>query len=182
MRTRKKENTIRDRRSKTINTLLNEFDPQRQLSGQDEMALARKARNGDLTALSLLVNAHLKLVKAIAMRYRKQGLSVEELTYAGNIGLIKACSRFDATKAESFRHYAIWWIRQAILKALHEQAQIEMAPAIMIHDLWQISRGFNSLETASDLEPTAGEMRDLLQAKVYEIASIHKLPIQLPKA
>jgi RNA polymerase primary sigma factor len=175
MKTRRRENTIRERRNKTVKNFLTEYDTRKQLSGQDEIELAKQARNGDLTALSLLVNAHLKLVKAVAMHYRKQGLSVEELTYAGNIGLIKAASRFDTTKADTFRHYAIWWIRQSILKALHEQAQISLAPSIMIQELWQISNRFNNLEADADLEPSDKEMANLLQAKVYEIARLHSL-------
>ena len=181
MRTRKRENTIRERRSKTIKTFLSEFSPEQQLSGQDELELARKARGGDLLALSILVNAHLKLVKAVAMRYRKQGLAVEELIYAGNIGLVKAASRFDCEKSETFRYYAIWWIRQSILKALHEQAQIESAPAYMIHELWQISTRFDAVENATEKDPTDKDMRELLKAKVYEIASLHKIPVQLPR-
>ncbi|MDX2002199.1 MAG: sigma-70 family RNA polymerase sigma factor [Chitinophagales bacterium] len=179
MRLRKREHTIRERRDTTIKTFLTEFDSDKHLNGQSEAILAKKAAIGDLSSLSLLVNAHLKLVKAVAIRYRKQGLSLQELIYAGNIGLVKAATRFSSENNTSFRHYAIWWIRQSILKALHEQAQISLAPAIMIQELWEISKSFSRFENDADQEPNDLEMTELLHSKVYEIAKMHNL---LPSA
>ncbi len=173
MRVEKKENGSRERRSKTVRTYLNEYTANHAISEKDTLGLASAARCGDLTALNTLVDTHLSLVKTVARKYQNQGLSFQELTYTGNIGLIKAANRFDESKGVSFRTYAIWWIRQTISKALQEHLRISEVKDVSLTDLWVIPESFSNWEEMDDTEPSRKQMYAFLETKVYEIAKLN---------
>ncbi|CAN5180832.1 hypothetical protein BH09BAC1_BH09BAC1_02290 [soil metagenome] len=173
MRIEKKENGLRERRSKTVRAYLLEYTAKHAVSEKDTLGLAQAARDGDLTALNTLVNAHLSLVKTVARKYQNQGLSFQELCYTGNIGLIKASNRYDESKGVSFRTYAIWWIRQVVSKALQEHLRISEVREVSLTDLWVIPESFNSWEQMGELEPSRKQIHAFLETKVYEIAKLN---------
>ncbi len=173
MRVEKKENGLRERRSKTVRAYLLEYTAKHAVSENDTLGLASAAQSGDLSSLNTLVNAHLSLVKTVARKYQNQGLSFQELCYTGNIGLIKACNRFDESKGVSFRTYAIWWIRQSVSKALQEHLRISEVKGVSLTDLWVIPESFSSWEAMDDTEPSRRQMHAFLNTKVYEIAKLN---------
>ena len=110
------------------------------LNRSREAELVRRARDGDNDALYELVTANLRFVVSVAKRYTQYGLSLGELISEGNLGLIEAVKRFDETRGFKFITYAVWWIRQAILKALAEQRKAARPPMSQVNDLQKVER------------------------------------------
>ena len=113
------------------------FEP---LSRQQEIDLVRRARCGDDQAADDLVTANLRFVVTVAKRYTSYGMPFVELIAEGNSGLLEAVRRFDESRGFKFITYAVWWIRQAILKALAEQSRIARPPMSQVTDLQKVER------------------------------------------
>lgn len=112
-----------ERESETIGRYLEAIGAEARLTDEEMNLLARRARQGDDTALERLTRANLQFVVSIAKQYQGRGLDLFDLINEGNLGLIKAAQRFDETKGIRFLSYAVWWIRQTIGHALAEQAR-----------------------------------------------------------
>jgi len=110
------------------------------LSRQQEIDLVKRARRGDDQAADDLVTANLRFVVTVAKRYTSYGMPFVELIAEGNSGLLEAASRFDESRGFKFITYAVWWIRQAILKALAEQSRIARPPMSQVTDLQKVER------------------------------------------
>jgi len=105
------------------------------ITPNEEVILAKRIQEGDLKAVDELVEANLKFVISIAKEYQNQGLSLADLISEGNYGLVKAASRFDHTRGFRFISYAVWWIKQAIILGLNENARTVRLPANVINKL-----------------------------------------------
>jgi len=116
------------------------------LSRQEEEALARRAVKGDKTAKEELARANLRFVVNIAKKYQNQGLPLPDLISEGNIGLLNAIDRFDVEKGYHFISYAVWWIRQAILKAICEKSRMIRLPLNRANELIRIERMRREME------------------------------------
>lgn len=136
----------------------------------DEFALTKRFKQGDLSSLTPILKSYKNLVKTVAEHYEHHGLAKSELIHFGNIGLIKAAHRFDESKGVIFKSYSIWWIRQSILKALHEQEKIDQIPHILIMNLHKISQTFNAGELIHDKEPTDEQINEALKSQIDEFA------------
>lgn len=128
------------------------------LSRKKEVEFFKRAKAGDETARQALVHANLRFVVRVARDFKGYGLSLIELISEGNLGLMEAIKRFDETRGFKFITYAVWWIRQAILKALAEQGKIARPPMSQISDWQKVDRETNALAQALGRAPTFEEI------------------------
>ena len=152
------------------------------LSAEQERDLAIRAAEGDERARELLVQANLRLVISIAKHYTGRGLSMIDLIQEGNLGLMRAVQQFDPTRGSRFSTYATWWIRQAISRALQEQATIIRVPHYMTKALQQVRQAAALLQQELGREPTVHEVAQrakLTPEQVRELMYAIAKPISL---
>ena len=152
------------------------------LDSTRENDLAQKMANGDEEAKKLLVEANLRLVVSIAKRYVGRGMLFLDLIQEGNLGLIKAVDKFDYTKGFKFSTYATWWIRQAITRAIADQARTIRIPVHMVETINKLVRVSRQLVQELGREPTPEELAKELNMpveKVREISKISQEPVSL---
>jgi RNA polymerase primary sigma factor len=130
------------------------------LSRSQEFELFTRAKAGDENARQEIITANLRFVVSVARGYKEYGLSLVELISEGNVGLLEAVKRFDETRGFKFITYAVWWIRQAILKALAEQGKIARPPMSQINDLQKIEKETSALAQTLGRSPTYAEIAE----------------------
>jgi len=163
MRQLKITKQVTNRDTPSLDKYLQEIGKVDLISPEDEVVLARRIKSGDSDALKILVQANLRFVVSVAKQYQNQGMSLPDLINEGNLGLMKAAQRFDETRGFKFISYAVWWIRQAILQALAEQARIVRLPVNKIGSLNRINKAFARLEQEYEREPSSQEIADMLE-------------------
>lgn len=152
------------------------------LSNEREKELAERMMNGDMQAKTELVEANLRLVVSIAKRYVGRGMFFLDLIQEGNLGLMKAVDKFDYTKGYKFSTYATWWIRQAITRAIADQARTIRIPVHMVETIHKVSRYSRQLLQEYGREATADEIgakMGMSADKVREIMKIAQDPVSL---
>ena len=131
--------------NEVLSSYLSQIDKIPLLTYDEEYELAKKAKNGDKKAREKLITSNLRFVVSIAKKYRGQGMPLEDLINEGNIGLMTAIDKYEPEKGYHFISYAVWWIRQSILKALAEQSRPIRLPLNRSNELIQITRAKNYL-------------------------------------
>ena len=152
------------------------------LSNEEEKELAITVENGDLEAKQRLAEANLRLVVSIAKRYVGRGMQFLDLIQEGNMGLMKAVDKFDYSKGFKFSTYATWWIRQAITRAIADQARTIRIPVHMVETINKLVREQRNLLQELGQDPTPeqiAERMDMTPDKVREILKIAQEPVSL---
>ena len=152
------------------------------LSTEEEIDLATRMAQGDAFARKRLSEANLRLVVSIAKRYVGRGMQFLDLIQEGNLGLIKAVEKFDHTKGFKFSTYATWWIRQAITRAIADQARTIRIPVHMVETINKVKKVSSQLLHKNGHEPTAEEIAEELDMpveKVREIIRVAQEPVSL---
>jgi len=149
---------------------LHDLDQIPQLSPEEELELARKIKKGDRQALNKLVRANLKFVVYIARDYEDRGLPLDELISEGNLGLLEAANRFDPERGFKFISYAVWWIRQSILRALAKYSRLVRVPINRTWILQKVATIVNDLEQDLGRSPILEEIAEQLDISIEELS------------
>ena len=153
----------------SLGSYLGEIANSTPLSSSEEVNLARKIKDGDEGARNALVEANLRFVVSVAKEYQNRGVPLSDLISAGNMGLITAAERFDENKGFKFISYAVWWIRQAILQTLAEQARTVRLPLNKIGLLYKISKASRALQQERVDAPNPEDIASELDVPVEEV-------------
>lgn len=165
-------NSVTTRDSISLNKYLQEIGKLKTISPEEEVTLCERIRNGESHALDILVRANLRFVVSVAKQYQGQGLELADLVNEGNIGMIYAAKKFDETRGFRFISYAVWWIRQEIIRAISQQSQAIREPMNKILLRNKVRRATNQMEQQLDRQPTTEELSEALHIPVEDIGEI----------
>jgi len=160
---------ITNRENQSLDRYLQEIAKVGLITADEEVDLAQRIREGDQRALEKMVTANLRFVVSVAKQFQNQGLPLGDLINEGNIGLVKAATRFDEKRGFKFISYAVWWIRQAVMQAVAEQSRVVRIPMNRVGFINRMNRTFSDLEQRFEREPSAEELGEILQLAPEEV-------------
>jgi len=158
-----------------VRMYLKEIGQIKLLSLEEELELADRIEQGDEEAKNILAEANLRLVVSIAKRYVGRGMLFLDLIQEGNIGLMKAVEKFDVSKGYKFSTYATWWIRQAITRAIADQARTIRVPVHMVETINKLARVQRQLTLELNREPSEDEIAKKMGTSVEKVREIYKI-------
>ena len=158
-----------------VRMYLKEIGQIRLLTLPEELELADRIEQGDEEAKKILAEANLRLVVSIAKRYVGRGMLFLDLIQEGNMGLMKAVEKFDVSKGYKFSTYATWWIRQAITRAIADQARTIRVPVHMVETINKLARVQRQLTLELNREPTEDEIAEKMGTSVEKVREIYKI-------
>ena len=142
------------------------------LSREDEEKYAVLAAQGDMNAREILIKSNLRFVVNVAKQYKNKGLPIADLIHEGNLGLMNAIQKYDVSRGYHFISYAVWWIRQAILKAIGEKSKMIRLPLNRFGELVQIEKARKVLYEALGREPDAAEIAEQVKMDRKDVADL----------
>jgi len=154
---------VNQEKNEILEFYLKEIAKQKPLTDKEEENLYKDIKKGNLNAFNRLIEVNLKFVVSVAKQYQNQGLAMLDLINEGNIGLIKAANKYDETKGYKFISYAVYWIRQAIIQALLEQAKVVRLPLNQVGSLNKINKTYAALEQKLERAPSRKEIAEELE-------------------
>ena len=160
---------VTNKEESSLNSYLQEIGKVALITAEEEVELARKIHTGDMDARDRLVKANLRFVVSVSKQYQNKGMGLQDLINEGNFGLIKAAEKFDETRGFKFISYAVWWIRQSILKAISEQGRIVRLPINRTAHISKLLRTVSSLEQKYEREPTVLEISQVLEFATLDV-------------
>lgn len=175
MRQLKITKQITQREEDSVNRYFHEINKYSLITVEEEVELTVRIRNGDREALDKLVLANLRFVISVAKQYQNQGLSFPDLINEGNLGLVKAATKFDETRGFKFISYAVWWIRQYIIQAIAENNRTVRLPFHKISMINKIKKAIPLLEQELEREPTDDEIAEFLDLNEIEIITANNI-------
>jgi len=175
MRNLKITQQITNRNGKSIEVYLREVAKENMITPEEEVALAIRVRGGDKLAADKLVKANLRFVISVAKQYQNHGLALEDLINEGNIGLIEAANRFDESRGFKFISYAVWWIRQAILKAISDKSRKIRVPSNRTLEARRLAEAKAKIEQKHERLASEEEISELMEKNVKEVRELMKI-------
>lgn len=175
---------ITSRDSIALEKYFKEISKTTTITAEEEIILAKRIRQGDMAALDKMIKANLRFVISVAKQYEGYGIDLEDLISEGNIGLMKAARRFDESRGYKFISYAVFWIRQSILKCLNEYSRIIRLPANQVAQVQKIHQAFTKLEQEFGREPSAEELGkelELLPSEINQLLVSSQNPLSMDK-
>ena len=161
MRQLKITQKVTNRETPGLDKYLHDISRVDMITPDEEVELAKKIKAGDTEAVEKLTKANLRFVVSVAKQYQNRGLSLQDLINEGNLGLLKASTRFDPSKGFKFISYAVWWIRQTIHQALAENSRLVRLPVNKINTMHKITQATSRLEQTYGREPTSEEVAEI---------------------
>jgi RNA polymerase primary sigma factor len=175
MRQLKISQQITKRESRSLEKYLQDVSKETMITAEEEVELAQRIQAGDETALNQLVRANLRFVISVAKQYQNTGLTLEDLINEGNLGLIEAAKRYDHTKGFKFISYAVWWIRQSILKAAADNSRTIRLPHNRLGEIQKINKATIEFEQKNERLPTAFELSEVVDMDVDKVENSLKM-------
>jgi RNA polymerase primary sigma factor len=151
----------------------------RLLTREEEVELAKRIQVGDEDARERLIRCNLRLVISVAVKYSGYNVPLADLVQEGNIGLLRAVEKFDHTRGFKFSTYAIWWIRQAVLRALDNYARVIRLPTYVVAKVSKLERANARLHQELQREPTPAEVAEELEVTTEEVQELMAIPSEL---
>lgn len=152
--------SITDRKDASLKSYFRDVSKLSLISREDEIELTKRVKLGDQKAANDLVKANLRFVISVAKKYQNKGLDLVDLIQEGNLGLIKASQLYDETKGFKFISYAVWWIRQSIIKAISEQCRTVRVPMNQILNMSKVNKFSEKFEQKYDRVPSISEIEE----------------------
>lgn len=152
--------SITDRQDASLKIYFRDVSKQALLTPEEELRLTLKAKEGDEIAIEKLIKANLRFVISVAKQYQNKGLPLIDLIQEGNIGLIQAIRLYDPSKGYRLISYAVWWIRQAIIKAISDHCRTVRVPVNQIINISKVTKAIEKFEQLNERVPTSVELEE----------------------
>jgi RNA polymerase primary sigma factor len=177
--------SITKRDSASLDKYLNDISRIKLLTIEEEVLLCQKIKQGDQSAIDRLIKANLRFVVSVAKQYQHKGLGLGDLINEGNIGLIKAASKFDESKGFRFISFAVYWIKQSVMQAITEQTRTVKLPFNQVYGISKTNKTSATLEQELQRTPTCAEISERLGIEEWKIKDYYnnaKISVSLNSA
>lgn len=162
--------SITDRQDASLGLYFKDVSKQPMISSEEEIELTREIKKGNNAAAEKLIKANLRFVISVAKQYQGKGLPLIDLIQEGNCGLIEACKKFDESRGFRFISYAVWWIRQSIIKAISEQCRTIRVPMSQVVNISKINRVSDKFEQLNGRRPSPEEIEEEIDLDASKIS------------